>query len=103
VVNQELDSIFGADSLVKEDEEREPNSSTTRITSSFASSDKAAVPVQQVMVMPGPTKRGAMDELMDLSTLTIIVLKEKLQRAGLSVSGRNKNELIKRLLKNLSS
>jgi adenylylsulfate kinase-like enzyme len=104
-LNEELDSIFGADSPVEEDEEREPRSSTTtRTTPTFASSDEAAVPVQQVVVTPGSKERDAMDESsMHLSTLTVVVLKEKLRRAGLPVSGRNKNELIERLLKNSSS
>jgi hypothetical protein len=81
--------------LLSRDEEREPYSSTTRITPSFASSDEAAVLREQVIVTSGPKKRGAMEELMHLSTLTVIVLKEKLQRVGLPVSSRNRNKLIK--------
>jgi hypothetical protein len=94
-LKEELDFIFGADSPVKDDEERKPYSSTTRITPTVPSSDKVIVLVQQVIVMPGPKERGTMDKLMHLSTLTVLVLKEKVQRAGLPVSRRYKNKPIK--------
>jgi hypothetical protein len=81
-----LEAAFGTlfgDSAVEKDEE--PDSSTPTI---------ASVEDESVLA---PKEKDALDEASHLSTLTVVVLKEKLRKAGLPVSGR-KAELIERLL-----
>jgi hypothetical protein len=90
VFEEDLETFFG-DAPVEEDEEGEPLSSTT---------STALVEDEIVLV---PEEKDDMDESSHLSTLTVVVLKEKLRKAGLPVSGRNKAELIERLTSQPSS
>jgi hypothetical protein len=89
-LEEDLESLFG-DSPVEEDDEGGPNSSTTTI---------ASVEDESVLA---PKEKYALDKSSHLSTLTVVVLKEKLRKAGLPVSGRNKAELIERLMNQASS
>jgi hypothetical protein len=91
VLEEELETIVG-DSPVEEDEEGGlDDSSTTTILS-----------VEDETVL-APKEKYALDESSHLSTLTIVVLKEKLRKAGLPVSARTKIELIERLMNHKSS
>jgi hypothetical protein len=89
-LEEDFGILFG-DSPVEEDEEGEPDSSTTTI---------ASVDDESVLA---PKQEDALDESSHLSTLTVVVLKEKLRKAGLPVSGKNKAELIGRLMNQSSS
>jgi hypothetical protein len=89
-LEEDLETLFG-DSPVEEDEEGEPDSSTTTT---------ASVEDESVLA---PKETDALDKSSHLSTLTVVVLKEKLRKAGLPVSGKNKAELIERLINQTSS
>jgi hypothetical protein len=86
VFEEALETFFG-DSPDEENEEGRTDSSTTAIAS-----------VEDESLLP-PKEKDALDDSSHLSTLTIVVLKEKLRKAGLPVSGKNKAELIERLAK----
>jgi hypothetical protein len=82
-LEEHLESFF-SNSPVEEDEEGD-HSSTAVVAS-----------VEDETVLASKEK-DAPDESLHLSTLTVVVLKEKLRKAGLPVSG-NKAELIERLM-----
>ena len=88
-LEEDLETFFG-DSPVEEDEEEEHDSSTTTI---------ASVEDESVLT---PKEKDTLDESSHLSTLTVVVLKERLRKAGLPVSGK-KAELIERLMNQSSS
>jgi hypothetical protein len=89
-LEEDLETIFG-DSPVEEDEEGEPDSSTPTI---------ASVEDESVLATK---EKDALDKSSHLSALTVVVLKEKLREVGLPVSGKNKAELIERLMNQASS
>jgi hypothetical protein len=92
---EDLETFFG-DSPVEKDEEEEPVSSTTTTIASAEDEDEDDLVLD-------PKEKDALDESSHLSTLTVVVLKERLRKAGLAVSGRNKAELVERLMNQSSS
>jgi hypothetical protein len=85
-LEEDFETIFG-DIPVEEDEEGDHDTSTTTI---------ASVEADESVLVPK-------DKSSQFSTLTVVVLKEKLRKAGLPVSGKNKAELIERLMNQGSS
>ena len=109
---ESLETFFG-DSPVKEEERV---SSTTTIApvedeSVLAPKEKEGEPVSSTTTIASvedesvlaPKEKYELDESSHLSTLTVAVLKEKLRKAGLPVSAKNKAELIERLVNQSSS
>jgi hypothetical protein len=90
-LEEDLETFFDDDSPVEQDEVVRPDSSTPTTTIASAEDEDESA------LAPKDNDSDSLDESSHLITLTVVVLKEKLRKAGLPVSGK-KSELIERLL-----